>query len=179
MRQERRTQSIDRIAVSSLCLDNCLPSPLTVDVSGKTWHPGRLWCEGLWECMSICGGVPSLSRGRRAVGKLQCRQSLLVNEDRSTVSGLLLWYKGTCHVCTESLDLTAMSLTDLLPPGLSIPDAIHLFYQAVGDTFAVNLAAGECALPDVRHGTDRWCSGAASTWIAYDICLTFAEEVRL
>ncbi|RPD61555.1 hypothetical protein L227DRAFT_652319 [Lentinus tigrinus ALCF2SS1-6] len=55
-----------------------------------------------------------------------------------------------------------MSLTDLLPPGLSITDAIRLFYQVVEDTFAVNLAAG-----------------AASTWIAYDICLTFAEEVDL
>ncbi|TFK89527.1 hypothetical protein K466DRAFT_545096 [Polyporus arcularius HHB13444] len=55
-----------------------------------------------------------------------------------------------------------MSLTDLLPPGLSIADALQFFYQAVGDTFAVNLAAG-----------------AASTWIAYDICLTFAEEVEL
>ncbi|KAI0718591.1 hypothetical protein C8T65DRAFT_693727 [Cerioporus squamosus] len=53
-----------------------------------------------------------------------------------------------------------MSLTDLLPPGLSISQAIQYFYQAVGDTFAVNLAAG-----------------AASTWIAYDICLTFAQEV--
>ncbi|KAI0753311.1 hypothetical protein C8Q80DRAFT_506481 [Daedaleopsis nitida] len=55
-----------------------------------------------------------------------------------------------------------MSLTNLLPPGLSIVDAIKLFYQAVGDTFAVNLAAA-----------------AASTWIAYDICLTFADEVEL
>ncbi len=36
-----------------------------------------------------------------------------------------------------------MSLTDLLPPGLSIADALQFFYQAVGDTFAVNLAAGK------------------------------------
>lgn len=99
MRSERHGRRCDRRDAHSrstrsllrpLCLDNCLPNPLTVDVSGKTWHPGRLWCEGLWECKSVCGGVPSLSRGRRAVSKLQCRQSLLVNEDRSTVSGLLL-----------------------------------------------------------------------------------------
>ncbi|KAI0705480.1 hypothetical protein C8Q76DRAFT_801233 [Earliella scabrosa] len=55
-----------------------------------------------------------------------------------------------------------MSLSDLLPPGASFTDALKLLYQAVGDTFTVNLGAV-----------------AASTWIAYDICLTFADEVEL
>ncbi|RPD76192.1 hypothetical protein L226DRAFT_570377 [Lentinus tigrinus ALCF2SS1-7] len=55
-----------------------------------------------------------------------------------------------------------MSLSSLLPPGVSIPQAIQLFYQAIQDTTAVNYA-----------------SAAATTWIAYDICLTFADEVEL
>ncbi|EJF61817.1 hypothetical protein DICSQDRAFT_169834 [Dichomitus squalens LYAD-421 SS1] len=55
-----------------------------------------------------------------------------------------------------------MSLTSLLPPGLSLLQGIELFIQLIGDTTVVNRAAA-----------------AASTWLAYDICLTLAEEVEL
>ncbi|KAM5536831.1 hypothetical protein V8D89_009549 [Ganoderma adspersum] len=55
-----------------------------------------------------------------------------------------------------------MSLTSLLPPGLSLLQGIELFIQLVGDTTVVNRAAA-----------------AASTWVAYDICLTFGQEVEL
>ncbi|KAI1792413.1 hypothetical protein LXA43DRAFT_1132981 [Ganoderma leucocontextum] len=55
-----------------------------------------------------------------------------------------------------------MSLTSLLPPGLSLLQGIELFIQLLGDTTVVNRAAA-----------------AASTWVAYDICLTFGEEVEL
>ena len=39
--------------------------------------------------------------------------------------------------------MSLLSLLPLLPKGVSIVDAEHLLFQAVGDTFAVNLAAGE------------------------------------
>ncbi|PIL29192.1 hypothetical protein GSI_09241 [Ganoderma sinense ZZ0214-1] len=55
-----------------------------------------------------------------------------------------------------------MSLTSLLPPGLSLLQGIELFVQLVGDTTVVNRAAA-----------------AASTWVAHDICLTFGQEVEL
>ncbi|TBU24719.1 hypothetical protein BD311DRAFT_766059 [Dichomitus squalens] len=55
-----------------------------------------------------------------------------------------------------------MSLTSLLPPGLSLLQGIKLFVQLIADTTVVNRAAA-----------------AASTWVAYDICLTLGEEVEL
>ena len=78
---------------------------------------------------------------------------------------------------TES---ASMSLTSLLPPGLSLLQGIELFIQLVGDTTVVNRAAGERAvvvkltlISVLKHFV-----AAASTWVAYDICLTFGQEVR-
>ncbi|PIL29197.1 hypothetical protein GSI_09246 [Ganoderma sinense ZZ0214-1] len=53
-----------------------------------------------------------------------------------------------------------MSLLGLLPKGVSIIQAEQLFIQAIEDTFVVNLSAA-----------------AAATWVAYDITLTFGDEV--
>ena len=79
---------------------------------------------------------------------------------------------------TESA--SSMSLTSLLPPGLSLLQGIELFIQLVGDTTVVNRAAGERAvvvkltlISVLKHFV-----AAASTWVAYDICLTFGQEVR-
>ncbi|KAM5536830.1 hypothetical protein V8D89_009548 [Ganoderma adspersum] len=55
-----------------------------------------------------------------------------------------------------------LPLISLLPPGVSISEGLELFYQVVQDTFTTNLVAA-----------------AAVTWIGYDICITFAEEVEL
>ena len=72
-----------------------------------------------------------------------------------------------------------MSLTSLLPPGLSLLQGIELFVQLVGDTTVVNRAAGESAtvvkltlIPVLKISI-----AAASTWLAYDIFLTFGQEV--
>lgn len=77
---------------------------------------------------------------------------------RSTTPGY--GYKYSCLVegvfKSSLLTFASMSLSNLLPPGLSITDAIKLFVQAVGDTFVVNLGSGR------RLG---YCSAAAMAWL--------------
>ncbi|TBU24720.1 hypothetical protein BD311DRAFT_766065 [Dichomitus squalens] len=61
------------------------------------------------------------------------------------------------------MSLSSLSpLASLLPPGVSILQGLQLFFQVIQDTFTTNLVAS-----------------AAVTWIGYDICLTFADEVEL
>ena len=43
---------------------------------------------------------------------------------------------------TDGEIVVLMSLTSLLPPGLSLLQGIELFIQVIGDTTAVNRAAG-------------------------------------
>ena len=72
-------------------------------------------------------------------------------------------------------------LTPLLPPGISITEGLELFFQIVQDTFTTNLVAGEWMNPE-RCSVSlvyRYALAAAVTWIGYDICLTFADEVRV
>ena len=42
--------------------------------------------------------------------------------------------------------MSLLSLLPLLPKGVSIIEAEHFFFQAVEDTFVVNLAAGESVI---------------------------------
>ncbi|KAI1792409.1 hypothetical protein LXA43DRAFT_1006440 [Ganoderma leucocontextum] len=63
---------------------------------------------------------------------------------------------------SREVTMSLLSLLPLLPKGVSIIEAEHFLIQAVEDTFTVNLAAA-----------------AAVTWVAYDITLTFGDEVTL
>ena len=81
---------------------------------------------------------------------------------------------------TDGEIVVLMSLTSLLPPGLSLLQGIELFIQVIGDTTAVNRAAGmnyEMLIVYGYPGSQILLTAAASAWVAYDICLTFAEEV--